>query len=368
MAFPTGWSKKQKITIDNTKVSGSSNLTDYPIMIDEDIFDAEIFSNTKSDGGDIRASSDAAGSTELAVDVVRWDTSGQTGVIFVKIPTLSYNSDTDIYIWYDNSGASMPADSDTYGRNNVWVSTYKGVWHLQEAVNTTAGGYEDSTSNGQDMTGVSMALTEVNGKFGKAQDFDGTADYIKRTSANAISTATTNMTVSAWINTDVDSSAYTILGTSDEALDTKYWRLLTFDQSSTHRFQVNAENAGGARRIAGTTTEISTGTWYYVHLTSDGTNYKLYVNGTLQSETAAVGSDDGHLFGDIPDRDNFTVGTYERTSTTQFFNGKIQEVRVEETERDVDWITTEYNNMNSASTFASSEVIGSFVPRMTIIV
>jgi len=33
MAFPTGWSDKLEIKSDNTKVSGSSNHTDFPSLI-----------------------------------------------------------------------------------------------------------------------------------------------------------------------------------------------------------------------------------------------------------------------------------------------------------------------------------------------
>ena len=43
MAFPTGWNSKHKLTIDNTKVSGSSNLTNFPVYLSGDNFLSDVF-------------------------------------------------------------------------------------------------------------------------------------------------------------------------------------------------------------------------------------------------------------------------------------------------------------------------------------
>jgi len=43
-------------------------------------------------------------------------------------------------------------------------SGYKGVYHLEEAVNTTSAGYQDATANSTDGTGQNMALTEIKGR------------------------------------------------------------------------------------------------------------------------------------------------------------------------------------------------------------
>lgn len=43
MAFPTGWTGKKKITIDNTKVSGSSNLTNFPVLIKDGNLSSDVY-------------------------------------------------------------------------------------------------------------------------------------------------------------------------------------------------------------------------------------------------------------------------------------------------------------------------------------
>ena len=106
MAFPTGWGRKQKITIDNTKVSGSSALTNFPALITLDHLDAEVVdagsNSALNGGGDVRFSSDAAGTTQLPCEVVSFVTNATAGSrkcqVWVKIPSVSYNADTDIYI------------------------------------------------------------------------------------------------------------------------------------------------------------------------------------------------------------------------------------------------------------------------------
>lgn len=188
MAFPTGWSRKCKLTIQNAQVPGA--LTDFPVPVlrtnlPDEICDPSGSNNAQTDGGDIRFSSDVTGTAQLACEVVSFGHDTTTGAgdaaveIHVKVPSVSATVDTDIYIWYNTAGTdSQPAVSDTYGRDAVWSNGYEAVLHLQEAVNNTANGYADSTGNGHDGTGNSMALSESACQMGNGQNFDGSADYI----------------------------------------------------------------------------------------------------------------------------------------------------------------------------------------------
>ena len=164
--YNNDWKYREKITIDNTKVS--ADLTDYPVYLDLSELGTDFFDNVKSGGGDIRITTSDE-ETEVPREIVSCDTTAETGEVHFK-GDLSGSTDTDFYVYYGNSGASDYAITATYGAENVWGSNYKGVYHLQEAVNTTAGGYNDSTSNSRDGTGVSMALSAPAGKIGKAQD------------------------------------------------------------------------------------------------------------------------------------------------------------------------------------------------------
>lgn len=95
MVFPSGWNRKQKITIQSSQVSGSGSHTNFPVLITLDHLNTEIV-NAGSNaglngGGDIRFSSDSAGVTQLACEVVNFVTnateSNRRCKIYVKKPT-----------------------------------------------------------------------------------------------------------------------------------------------------------------------------------------------------------------------------------------------------------------------------------------
>ena len=185
MAFPTGYTKYQIVTIDNTKVPAI--LSDYPCLLDLSDFDntTDIFDTCRSDGGDIRITL-SDGTTQLAREVVSIDTSAKTGEVHVKIPSLASSSNTVIWVWY-NGTDTEPAEDSTYGKENTWKSTYKVVHHMDDA---TTSSITDSTLNDND--GTKKAANEpvegtgVMSGVGAAQNFDGSDDYISVADAESV--------------------------------------------------------------------------------------------------------------------------------------------------------------------------------------
>ena len=144
MAFPTGWGRKQSVTIDNTKVAGTGSHTDLPVLITLDHLDAEVVdagsNSALNGGGDVRFSSDATGSTRLDLDVVSFVTNATEGnrecEMWVKVPSVSTSADTDIYIWYKKASETQPAVSAAFGRNVVWTE-FDFVQHNSTLVDST---------------------------------------------------------------------------------------------------------------------------------------------------------------------------------------------------------------------------------------
>lgn len=302
MAFPTGWLSSAKITIDNTKVSGTSNLTNYPLLLTESIllqavdgmFDADGANPAINGGGDIRFSTDAAGTVQIACEVVTFVTdntpSNGTAEIWVLVPTVTYSADTDIYIWWEKAAETQPAVGVAFGRNAVWAN-YDAVYHLEEAVNVTVGGYKDSTGS-FDADGISMTLTEVAGAFGgNGQDFDGSADYI-------------DMPDGVWL----DRTTYTIQCYA-------YPDSLATDQ----RVLSNWHSAD-----------------------SNQQPFLMWI--ACRSETSM-------------DPDQNRIGSFGG-ATPEYYNGRVDEVRYCKSVLTDGWITTEYNNMSALSTFATQEAAG----------
>ncbi len=129
--FNTSWTKRIQLSSNPALVP--STQTDFIAYIDLSILPASFFSDVASDGSDIVVtSSDQV--TQLDHELVSLDTSGNTGELHVKIPSLSGTLATDLYLYYGNNTASNTSTVNTW-------SDYRGVWHLDEpaAVSSNSG-------------------------------------------------------------------------------------------------------------------------------------------------------------------------------------------------------------------------------------
>ena len=156
----------------------------------------------------------------------------------------------------------------------------------------------------------------VSGKFGKAFNFGGTANYISIPSSSVYTMDTTNkLTVSAWVysNTNSNGAAYTrILGHADT--DGSYdlywdhaWGGATFSiMTEDHQYH-----------WATSPTQLNSGQWYHLVGTYDGENVKLYVGATLVATTPTTGSI--HAI-----ESPITIGASNLAGS--FFSGKIDDV------------------------------------------
>lgn len=145
----TNWTLRKKITIDNTKVSGTSH-SDFAVLVSLSSDTDLKSSNVQSEGEDIRFTNED-GSAVLSYEIESFSNDGTDGtlVAWVKIPTLSATADTVLYMYYGNSGAGSTANAAS-----VWNTNYVGVYHMNGTGNVI-----DSTSNGNDGTKVSSLAT-----------------------------------------------------------------------------------------------------------------------------------------------------------------------------------------------------------------
>jgi CheY-like chemotaxis protein len=202
-AYDNNYCYRKTITIDNTKVSGSTDLTNFPMLFSGTYSYLATTANSgmveNANGYDIIFTSDAAGSTKLSHEVESW--SATTGAIkaWVKIPSLSATSDTTIYIFYGN-GSISTSQEDVI---NVWDSNHKMVQHLKE----TSGTHYDSTSNDNDSTSITVTTQgNATGQINGADVFDGTDDYINIADSSSLDITNTG-TLSVWISPDAVSAS-----------------------------------------------------------------------------------------------------------------------------------------------------------------
>ena len=99
--FNDSWAYRKKITIDNTKVSGSTNFTDFPIAIIESA-DSGLSAYAQSDGDDIIFTDHAGRKLDHEIESY----SAGTLAAWVKVPTLLATENTVIYMYYGNPSVS----------------------------------------------------------------------------------------------------------------------------------------------------------------------------------------------------------------------------------------------------------------------
>src|SRR6266571_3245031 len=149
--YSNGYLYKKQITIDHTKVSGGSDLSNFPLLVS--ITDVSL--KTAENGGRVQSVSgfdiiftNSTETIKLDHEVQSYTASTGKIVMWVRLPTLSASVDTVIYLYYGNIGVSTSQSNPT----GVWNTNYKGVWHLGEI----SGSALDSTSYGASGNYVSV--------------------------------------------------------------------------------------------------------------------------------------------------------------------------------------------------------------------
>ena len=153
-------------------------------------------------------------------------------------------------------------------------------------------------------------------------DFDGTADYLYHNTPNWRS-ADDRGTIFAWIYKDDNSGTQDIFATSDTATND---HAFIFGILSTGKLYIQQEVSGTEQKMTSTGTSVALNGWHSVAFTSDGDDYKMYLDGAASAFTATSGTDDGDWISSVSNRDNVTIGSLLRTSAVDEFDGKIMQV------------------------------------------
>lgn len=322
-----------ELVIQNSLVPGASALSNFPVLLTQatlpsEMFDSDGTNPAQNGGGDIRFTSDSAGTTLLNCEVVSFVTNANpalgTAEIWVKVPSVSASVNTPIYVWYNTAGAdTQPAVTASGGRNGVWAD-YLAVLHLREAGNGTTGEYLDSTGNGYDATGGGGTATPVqtttNHPWGGTwQDFDGSNDVITVPTGSAMNASY----ISVQAMTRIDTAPLV-----DEGLISNRW-----STQGNNYYQITPKPAS------------STATDYWYALTTSAAGITGYLNGASDNTYIVV---TGNQFTTTLDT---RIGTYFDGSANRSLDANIGEARIRLSTLSSDWITAEYNNQNDPATF-----------------
>ena len=161
--------------------------------------------------------------------------------------------------------------------------------------------------------GVYAKQAVSSGGLNNALNFDGVNDYVSVNSSAALN-ITSNLSLSAWVYRNSSGKYDCIIGKDNYAGNNGYSLWIYDDDKLTLRF--------GNSRIYKSSTSIPSGTWVHVAGTFDGTNAKLYINGTLDSSypASAPTSNSGGLY----------LGTPQDAVGNPLFNfsGTLEDIRI----------------------------------------
>ncbi len=207
-----------------------------------------------------------------------------------------------------------------------------GWWKLDECQGTTANDSSGNSNTGTITIGASGTQTTagtcagsaneawkdgVTGKRNYSLDFDGTDDYISVTRTAALEPS--NITVSCWVKFAAFSANHQLCVTKQVTAGGANSYALGVLGTTNKPVWVVATAAGSESNVQGTA--LSTGTWYHLLGTYDGTTMNLYVNGVLANTSApaiTLGYSASY---------NIGIGA-EQSANVWYMNGQIDDARV----------------------------------------
>lgn len=345
----SGFTYKKSITIDHTKC-GSADSKNYPVKISlgSNVQSADNDLKLVGSGGyvvsgsgyDIRPYSDAALTQPLDYELTYYNSSSGALEMDVRIPTLSVSSDTVIYLAFGNS--SLTSDSSFTG---VWDGDFLGVYHLGDGSTINLG---DSTNNAYSLTNNNSA-TATAGQTGGAVNFSAaSSQYLSNGSLPLASGSA--LTMSLWIyspsaNQGSQLSAFNI-GNQDSPN-----RVLLLMPWNSGTFYFDYGNDTGGR------VSFSFAGYYdaWVHVTAiyntSGNDHRVYLNASSMINNADSTTASSNVTG-------IYMGGWPGVS--QYWYGKMDEVKVSKVARSSSWITADYNAQKASSTLITwgSKVAG----------
>jgi hypothetical protein len=338
-----GYSYSRTISITHAQVPNTDRIN-FPMLFNST--DSLLKSTThgghvtNANGYDIIFTSDAAGTQKLNHEIEFYNGSTGQFIAWVQVPKVSHNTDTVIYLFYGNSGITTSQENKT----GVWDSNYRGVWHLPNGTILTA---NDSTAHANNASSLNSATATL-GKIDGASSLGAqTSAAISVPDASSLDITGTSMTLSAWINPAANTqSQFARIVAKEVAKNADpyvVYALYRAANSPQVIFQLSGGTPKSGALASGAT--LTAGVWTYVVGTYDGSNVRLYANGTQiasASTSISIGTSTRPL----------GIG-YDTEYAQEGFVGTIDEVRISSIARSSDWITTEFNNQIKPSTFYS---------------
>ncbi len=326
-------------------VEYAESLMDFPVLVKLDSSRVD-YSQVQDQGQDLRFI-DADGETVLSHEIETWNETG-TSFVWVRVPRIDGGSESDhIWMYYGNTAASGIEDA-----TGVWSSDHVAVWHLNQTPTGSASDIGDSTAGAHHGTsqGGMGSSNQVSAAIDGGLDFDDVNDYVN--AGNSADFDLTTYSWSMWVRTDHSPTG----GENEQPLwngDTQFQFNWNHNNAAYRGAALHNDGAWQPAQIA---TSLQANVWYFVSATYDGTNLRVYLNGSLE-DTQAAGTP-------VTSTYNFTMGN---DPFNLAFAGQLDEVRVSSAARSASWTYAQYlSDADQFITFGATEARGYYTYRRQI--
>ena len=284
--YNASWNYRQKLTLDTSELS-SSVTTDHAVLVKVDA-NTDFWDNVQSAGQDVRFTS-ADGTTLLDYHFEKFVDNTQMIAWVEVVDTFDSSTDTEVYMYYGNSGASD--DQDEAG---TYTADVKAVYHMTDGTDGT--GNYDATVYG--------ASTNTDGKMGGCYSFDGNNDYLLTTLTYGLSGAGA-FAFSFWVYSGEDSVLRAMFSN---------------DGTDSSIFYENGGDWNWASLGVGADTAVLDGAWHMLTVTVRNSKWYSYVDGVVSINGT-----------DVTGQSDTTPAAWKIASyngSIQFYKGKMDEIKI----------------------------------------
>lgn len=155
--------------------------------------------------------------------------------------------------------------------------------------------------------------------------FDGVDDFLQGI-AHYLSTDTAGTVYIVGRQQNLSTGAQALLAAGDGST-ANHWLMLNAHggTSGTESQEIYYKNSATERDMHGSDTTVADAN-YILGFISDGSTYRMRLNGVEQTITPTTGTNDGSWFGDNSSLVNLSIGALLRDSNANFFDGEIAEI------------------------------------------
>lgn len=347
-AQPVGYTYGKTITIQDSQVPGTTNLTDFPVLISITT-DANL--ETVANGGHVES---AAGNdivfytedclTKLDHQLEVYTASTGQLIAWVRVPTLNAQANTVIHMYYGKAGE--PSTSTTA----VWDSNYRGVWHFQNSIN-------DSSPNGNNLANSSTPTTNTGtGMIGSARNLNNNTDILSSatngrylTLSNNFFSGMTNFTFEGWVRLDRTATNWERIFDFGQSTNVNFFLCPSTGTGNPAQTRARITTGGaGAEQgpISGNVTNTGWNHWAVV-LDNSTSTMILYKNGaSLATASGSVTLTPQNL--EASSANYFGRSQY---GADHYIDAIFDEFRISNNARSAAWIQASYNNQNTPTSF-----------------